>query len=210
MKIKTDALILDVDGTLWDSTPLVAEAWTNAIKDEGYDKKVSPDELKGLFGKPMNVIADLLLPEFDEETRTRIMDRCTEYEEDILEKNEKDISFSGVADTIRELSKRISVCIVSNCQSGYIELVCEKLGITGFIADKECYGDTGLYKAENIKLVVERNGYKNPVYCGDIQGDQDASHEAGVPFIHAAYGFGDADAPEAVIKSFVELKDILE
>lgn len=210
MKIKTDALILDVDGTLWDSTPLVAEAWTNAIKDEGYDKKVSPDELKGLFGKPMNVIADLLLPEFDEETRARIMDRCTEYEEETLEKNEKDISFSGVADTIRELSKRISVCIVSNCQSGYIELVCEKLGITGFIADKECYGDTGLYKAENIKLVVERNGYKNPVYCGDIQGDQDASHEAGVPFIHAAYGFGDADAPEAVIKSFVELKDILE
>ncbi len=28
------------------------------------------------------------------------------------------------------------------------------------------------------------------VYVGDIQGDYDASMDAGVKFIHAAYGFG--------------------
>ena len=102
------------------------------------------------------------------------------------------------------------MCIVSNCQSGYIELVMNKLGIAEYISDKECYGDTGLYKAGNIKLVKNRNGYGLPVYVGDIQGDQDASHEAGVPFIFASYGFGDADAPEAVIRDFSELADILE
>ena len=29
--MKTDGIILDIDGTLWNSTPIVAEAW-NEIK----------------------------------------------------------------------------------------------------------------------------------------------------------------------------------
>ena len=209
-KLKADAVLLDVDGTLWDSTPLVAGAWTRALKETGIDRPVQPDELKKLFGKPMDVIANELLPEPDQSVRDAVMDKCIVYEQQVLEDNEEDISYQGVADTIRELSKRIPVCIVSNCQSGYIELVMRKLRIEEYISDKECYGDTGLYKAENIKLVAQRGGYKAPVYVGDIQGDQDASHEAGVAFIHAAYGFGSADAPEAVIHSFGELKELLE
>ena len=124
--------------------------------------------------------------------------------------NEKDISYPGVKDTIKSLSEKLPVCIISNCQSGYIELVTEKLGITDYISDKECYGDTLLYKADNIKLVAERNGYKAPVYVGDIQGDQDASHEAGISFIYASYGFGTADAPEGVIASFSDLLYVVE
>ena len=31
-KMKTDGIILDVDGTLWDSTPIVAGAWTRAVQ----------------------------------------------------------------------------------------------------------------------------------------------------------------------------------
>ena len=41
---KTDALILDVDGTLWDSTPIVARAWQAAVSDSGLsDYVVTPD-----------------------------------------------------------------------------------------------------------------------------------------------------------------------
>ncbi len=209
-KIKADAVLLDVDGTLWDSTPLVARAWTGALKENGLDREVIPDELKKLFGKPMDVIAKELLPDTDAKLRDAVMEKCMIYEEQTLEENEEDISYSGVRDTIRELSKKLPVCIVSNCQSGYIELVMSKLHIEEYISDKECYGDTGLYKAENIKLVAERGHFKAPVYVGDIQGDQDAAHEAGIPFIHAAYGFGGADAPEAVINAFAELKELLE
>ena len=47
----TDGIIFDVDGTLWDSTAIVAEAWTQAgleccIKD----RIVTAGELKQLFG----------------------------------------------------------------------------------------------------------------------------------------------------------------
>ena len=67
MKYKFNSLILDVDGTLWDSTGIVASAWTRAIWDCGNIRiNVTPDMLKNLFGKTMTVIADLLLPEVEE------------------------------------------------------------------------------------------------------------------------------------------------
>ncbi len=56
---KTDAVILDVDGTLWDSTPIVARAWQSAVADSGLtDYVVTAERLKGLFGKTMQVIAE--------------------------------------------------------------------------------------------------------------------------------------------------------
>ncbi len=33
MKIETDAIILDIDGTLWDTTSVVAQAWNDAIEN---------------------------------------------------------------------------------------------------------------------------------------------------------------------------------
>ena len=67
-------------------------------------------------------------------------------------------------------------------------------------------------KADNIKELVKRNGLKNPVYIGDTEGDRIACEEAGVPFVHAAYGFGDLqeDGAAAVIDSFEKVKDIFE
>ena len=45
--MKTDGIILDVDGTLWDSTPIVAGAWTRAVQEGGVPKRiVTADELK--------------------------------------------------------------------------------------------------------------------------------------------------------------------
>lgn len=88
----------------------------------------------------------------------------------------------------------MKVFIVSNCQSGYIELFLKKTGLAPYVTDTECFGDTGMKKAENIRLVVARNGLQQPVYVGDTKGDEEAAHEAGVPFVHAAYGFGRARA----------------
>ena len=53
--------------------------------------------------------------------------------------------------------------------------------------------------------MVERNHLKYPVYVGDVQGDADASHAAGVPIIYAAYGFGKIVDAEERIDRFEEL-----
>ena len=86
--IKTDALLLDVDGTLWDSTSIVAKAWNKAARETGFeDLNVEPDFLKGLFGKTMDEIAYALVPGASKEKRDELMDRCVIYEQQALEED---------------------------------------------------------------------------------------------------------------------------
>lgn len=85
----------------------------------------------------------------------------------------------------------------------------EKTGIAPFIRDFECFGRTGKAKAENIQLLMARNGIRTAVYVGDTQGDADASAQAGIPFIWASYGFGSASRYMQKIDSFSDLIDIL-
>ena len=210
--MKFDGLILDVDGTIWNTTGVVAEAWNNAF-DEHFPtvSHVTADILKGQFGKTMDVIADNLFTNLNKEDKKILMKKCCEYEQKALLSNTKNITYKGVIETIKSISKEIPVFIVSNCQSGYIELVMKKNEITNFIKDFECFGNTGLPKNENIELIVKRNGLKAPVYVGDTQGDYDACKKAGVPFIWAAYGFGrpDDDKYFAKLEEFGQLKEIL-
>ena len=209
-KINTDGIILDIDGTIWNTTGVIAGAWNSAIEKSGLSaKKVFPEILKKEFGKPMDIIALDLWPNLSEGEREILMAACCECEQIALKENTKDITYSGVVETIKKMSAEFDFYIVSNCQSGYIELTLQKNGIEEFIKDSECYGDTKKYKAENLKLIVERNSIKNPAYVGDTQGDADACKEAGVPFIWAAYGFGDVKEWQAKIEKFSELQNLL-
>ena len=70
--MKTDGIILDIDGTIWNTTGIVAGAWNIAI--EKTNKKagasipeVNAEILQQQFGKPMNVIADNLFKGISEE-----------------------------------------------------------------------------------------------------------------------------------------------
>ena len=211
MAIKTDGIILDIDGTIWNTTGVVAGAWNKAIDDLGYPApKTEPELLKKEFGKPMNVIADDLWPDLTQEQKDVLMQKCCEREQEAIKENQEDISYPGVRETIKKLSERFGLYIVSNCQSGYIELTMKKNGIENFIRDHECYGDTKMGKADNLRLLVERNALKAPVYVGDTQGDADACREAGVKFVFASYGFGSVQAFEARVDAFSELLDLFQ
>lgn len=204
--MKYDGVILDVDGTIWDSTEVVATAWNDALKGSGVQAEVLTSEiLKKEFGKTMTDIAHSLFPSVTDEKLDSLFEVIYKYEHEYIANTKNKIEYDGVCETIAALSKITNVFIVSNCQSGYIELVMKKLGIEKYIKDFECYGNTGKPKSENIRAVVNRNGLLSPVYVGDTQGDSDASRDAGVPFIWAAYGFGKPDGYVGKIDNFPEL-----
>lgn len=203
-----DCIILDIDGTLWDTTPIVAEAWSAALKDRtDIAWRPTADNLKKLFGRPMWTIADAIFPELSPKDRMKLMDQCCESEEETLKKNPGKV-FEGVVETIRQLSKKYKICIVSNCQAGYIELTMKAIGIEAYITDFECPGYTGLSKGENCKLVMERNGFTSAVYVGDTQGDADAAAFAEIPFVFCEYGFGEVKKYDYSIKKFPELLEL--
>ena len=94
---------------------------------------------------------------------------------------------------------------MSNCQAGYIESFLDHYKLWNIIEDIECFGNNDKPKGFNIKQIVSRNKLDKAVYVGDIQGDYDSTMEAGINFIHAAYGFGKINTEVPEIKSFDEL-----
>jgi phosphoglycolate phosphatase len=213
MKIasKYDGIILDIDGTIWNTTGVVAVAWNKAIDVSKLNvRKVNAQILQREFGKTMDVIADDLWPELDEKQRDILLSNCCTEEHVALKENKLDITYPSVVDTIKELSAVTNFFVVSNCQDGYIQLTLEKTGLEPYVKDFECFGRTGKGKAENIQMLVQRNQLVAPVYVGDIQGDCDACHQAGVPFIWAAYGFGDVSDYVAKLEKFSDLIEAVE
>lgn len=206
--MKLGNIILDVDGTLWDTTDIVADSWTRAIRDCGIDHvEVTGEDLKKLFGKTMDVIAQAILLDCTKEKQKEVMEVCCRYEHEDLVKNPCEVLYPEVRETIMELSGTKNVFIVSNCQSGYIELFLEKTGLSEYVKDLECYGNTGRQKDENIRILMERNHVKDAVYVGDTMGDYKAAKKAGIPFVFAEYGFGEVPA-DVKIQKFAQLKEL--
>lgn len=205
-----DGIILDIDGTIWNTTGIVAVAWNKAIEKSGLDaKKVNAQILQGEFGKTMDVIAQDLWPNLSKADQEKLLSYCCTEEQIAIKNNTIDITYPGVIEAIKELSTMQNLFIVSNCQDGYIELTMEKTGITKYIKDFECFGRTGKAKAENIQILCSRNRLTAPVYVGDTQGDSDACRQAGIPFIWASYGFGKATGYIEKIDSFPDLIKIV-
>ena len=204
--MKIDSLIFDIDGTLWDSRALVAEGYNIQLKKEGLDHLcVTAEDLKPLFGKVMTEIADVILASIDPKDRYDLMERCMETENNYLFENECKIGYPGVMETVEALSRQYRLFIVSNSQCGYPELCMDKLGLTPYIQGHLCFGDTGTSKGKTIRTLMEKYDIQNCAYIGDTQGDYEATVEAGVPFIFAAYGFGTPDGFAAKIDRFEDL-----
>lgn len=207
--MKFDGIIFDLDGTLWDSTAEVAKTWTSVIAKYNLNRKeVTVEDLKPCMGKLLDEIASILLPELDPKKQMQVIKECCEYENEYLGEYGATL-YDKLEDTLKELSKNHKLFIVSNCQDGYIECFFKAHKLDKYFIDYECPGRTGLPKGENIKLIVERNNLKNPVYVGDTQGDANAAKLANVPFIFAKYGFGNIDEFFNSIESFDELLEII-
>lgn len=202
-------IILDVDGTLWDTTDVVAKAWQKAVLEVGVQSEViTGDTLKKEFGKTMDAIADSLFPTATTHEKNSIMELCCTYEHEDLHGYKENLLYPEVRETIIALAKTFKVYIVSNCQSGYIELFLEKNNLEAYVQDMECFGNTGKSKGENIKLIMARNQMQDPVYVGDTQGDYEATQVAGLPFVFAAYGFGKPAGAAYTIEAFKDLLSI--
>ncbi|MBO5470785.1 MAG: HAD family hydrolase [Lachnospiraceae bacterium] len=208
--MEKSGIIFDMDGTLWDSAKAVAESWTEVVAREYTPERViTEDEIKRVMGLTMDKLAAQIFPELPEERRLQLLDVCGREENEYL-RTHGAIVYPKVEETFQKLREKYHLYIVSNCQSGYIEAFLEYYGYGKYIEDIECYGNNGLVKGENIRKVVERNHLTKAVYVGDIQGDYDASMQAGVEFIHAGYGFGTVNANVPEIMAFEELPKVVE
>jgi phosphoglycolate phosphatase len=200
-----DSIIFDLDGTLWDSSEVVFEAWQETLgQAEEVKESVTREMLETFIGIQLHEIGEIFLDYLPEERRIEILKSCCRLEIDRLRQEGGEL-FPELEDTLKVLSEKYKLFIVSNCESGYIEAFFEYHGLGKYFKDFECPGNTGLPKAENIKLIIQRNNLKNSVYVGDTQGDFDSARKAGIPFIYARYGFGKVEEYEHGIDNISDL-----
>ena len=203
-------IIFDMDGTLWDSAEEVVTSWNQSVKAAGYDRAaITASDMQSVMGKTMDKLAAILFPMFSEEERYALLDRGGKDENEYLRQHGGRL-YPDIRTTMETLKKKYHLYIVSNCQSGYIEAFLDYYKFHDLIEDIECYGNNKKTKGENISLLYRRNELDDAVYVGDIEGDYISSKEAGVKFIHAAYGFGKIDEPVPEIKTFAELINVAD
>ncbi len=208
-----EAIIFDVDGTLWDSAERVAESWTEAFSrfPETKCRAVSASELSDYMGLTMEKIEEKVLPGIEKTRRREIMNYAMGFENRYLMEHPGEFypDFFTTVKALKEEGKKLY--IVSNCQSGYVEAMLTaakfSFGKGKTFEDAECFGNTGKSKAENIRLIMERNAIspENAVYVGDTELDGESAKEAGIPFIFASYGFGNPKEYAGKISSLPEL-----
>ena len=203
-----ESIIFDVDGTLWDSRALLAQAYNDQLREEGITGLyVTAELLKPLFGKTMTTLADGLFEGFvPAPERYELMDRCIVRMDDYMESYAgPHMGYPGLRATLEILKKNHRLFIVSNGQKGYPQMAANKLGLADLMDGYLSFGDTGTSKGQTLLRLMQEHHIQSAVYVGDTQGDLEACQEAQIPFIFTAFGFGQPESWYAKIDSFSEL-----
>ncbi len=207
--MKYDGVLFDLDGTLWNATEAIAVSWEMALRDApDIPRPPTVRELEGVMGMTAEQLMAALFPHITKERGAELFARCCEVENEYLLQHGGRL-YEGIETLLETLSKEVPLAIVSNCNTEYAPCFLKAHGLEKYFADWECSGRTGLPKGENIKLVAERLGLQAPVYVGDTPLDYEAAKAAGVPFIHAAYGFGKVEGVPSIQKP-LELPTLLQ
>ncbi len=202
--------MFDLDGTMWDSAVGVAASWNEVFREADASlPALTAEDVHKVMGMTMKEISQVLQPTMDPATREEVFERCCRHEVDYLYDHPGDL-YPGLQETLDALrGMGYELAVVSNCQLGYVKAFLHSSGLGDRFIDYEEWERTGLSKGENIRLVMERNGYREAIYVGDTIKDQEAAKAAGSPFIHAAYGFGETVEPESVIRDITELPEAI-
>lgn len=186
-------VIFDLDGTLWDACAAIADSWNEYLRQRTDLASVTEADSRRMCGHTTEELGDGLFPQLpDAGMRRQLGEECCAYEVEYLKKAGGFV-YPGVKETLKKLSGQYRLYIVSNCQSGYIEDFLSWSQTRELFQDTEDYGTTRRPKAENIRLLAERNHLDAAVYVGDTLLDMKSAREAGLPFIHCRYGFGQVE-----------------
>jgi phosphoglycolate phosphatase len=207
-----DSIIFDLDGTLWNATENIMNAWNEILEKhpEVNREKLKMSEMRACMGLVMYDIAEKLMPDLEKKSRNLLMDEMCAHENEYLAQH-GGILFPDLEKTLGKLQKKYKLYIVSNCQDGYIEAFLSAHRLSKYFSDTECWGRTRKTKGESNKILIARNELKNPVYVGDTVKDAQSAKDADIDFIYAAYGFGEVDDSSCVAKidNFSDLTRIL-
>ena len=197
----TDALIFDMDGTLWDAVDTYAEIWNMAFEREGIEQRITRNDLLALIGTPIDDIIRHFVPADQVEHLLQVIAGLVVTELPRLGGR----LYEGVQEGIATLAQHYQLFMLSNCDELELPIFVRYAGIEPYITDTLAYGNTHLRKADNMRLLAEKYHLQHPVYVGDTDSDCSEAHRAGVPLVWMSYGFGTTDRSQLQFDIFSDM-----
>jgi phosphoglycolate phosphatase len=200
-----DAVIFDLDGTLWDTCDACAVSWNRVLARHSIAfRAITASDVRAVTGRPHDECIRQVFRGLPEE-QLRILGHETQTEDNRVIAELGGKLYPDVKAGLSSLQSDHALFIVSNCQAGYIETFIDTNALSGVFAGFECWGRTGLSKAENLGRVVTQNRLRRAVFVGDTPNDQQAAVACRLPFVHVSYGFGSCPGSVLSAASFSEL-----
>lgn len=199
-----DALIFDMDGTLWDAVATYTKAWNDYFTSNNIDKSFTDESMFQYMGWEQAPYLEAVLPEFSVEERNNIYNEVIDLQYSNIALHGGKL-YDGVTSGLARLSKKYQLFIVSNCAEHTITHFMRWAKLEPFFTDTLAFGVNYTPKHQNIRNLIEKYQLKNPVYIGDTQGDLEQSKLVPLPFVYVSYGFGVAKSYHQKFDSFKDL-----
>lgn len=209
MQLELDSLIFDLDGTLWDASATVTQGFRQARQLVSYvHADITEEAVQAVTGQPYPVVYERLFPDLTAEQREEFRQICAR-EELASARRQGGEPYPELTATLEYLAAKYRLFIVSNCQQGYIEAFLAHTQTGRYFEGHTCFGVRQLPKADNVRDLVAHFGLQAPAYVGDTEGDYLAARTNDIPFLFAAYGFGEVPACEAHLEQLSDLRKLL-
>ncbi len=206
--MNNDAIIFDIDGTLWNASSASAKGWNIGLAKLGIDKKVTSGQIESVAGNTYEKCVEILLPGLQEQYPD-LPEKLNKYEMKAV-KSEGGIFYDGVIEGIKILAGSHKIFLISNCQDWYMKLFLEFSGLGPLLTGFDCHGMSGQPKHEMLTKLKSSYSLNNPVYVGDTEADETAANLAGMDFIHISHGFGYSSEEAIKFDSFTDLLDFFK
>lgn len=217
--IMIKVVIFDFDGVLVDSN----EAWIDVLNKSthaaGVKKKMTYDDLRKHYGKPIVEIFKSAHPRFGhdsdalEATYSRFMELASK---DSLVESFNQIG--GIKQTLRKLKEKYHLAVGSGNNKRLLVRFLERLGLSKYF-DMVVSGDdveNGKPSPEMLQLILSHYGVKPDVavYVGDSESDVQAAknaHVKSVVVLTGALSREDAEQlkPDSIVQDATKLPEVL-
>jgi phosphoglycolate phosphatase len=216
---KPEAILFDLDGTLFQSETLFLPAYYRTfdqLRQEGlYQKETPPeDKILGSLGLLLEEIWRRVLPEEPVAVHQRANKLLLQYQMEELEKGTGTL-YPGVEQSIHTLhQKGYKLFVASNGMEAYVKNVIFYKGLQPYFTDLYSAGEYQTWsKNDLVRMLLQRYSIHSAWMVGDRSSDVEAGKANGLLVIGCDYSdFGNAselDGADIRIKRFEELLSIL-
>jgi phosphoglycolate phosphatase len=209
--LNVDAVLLDFDGTVIDSYPGIQQAF-----DEAYFLTYSvANELsiQSFIGPPI----DRILVNVNNETSAEKVALFVTFFKNRYDTEcyKSSVLYDGLKELLQQLfEKGIKLFIVTNKREKATRLITNYLEIDHFFSGYYCSDSKENYtsKSDIVKdvLEVEKLDSSKSVLVGDTEQDQISAQHNNIPFVYAAYGYGNLQKIERTVQTPLEILNFIE